>query len=399
MMGKTGVSVSALGYGCMRYPRKGPRIDAERTRRQLLTAMDAGVNYFDTAYAYMGGQSEAILGEVLSRCRREASYIADKIPSFIVFSRKDMDRFLKTMLARLRTDWIDFLLAHALNDSPAWERLKNLGYREFLEKAKKEEKIRFAGFSWHGNTAEFKKVVDDYPWDFCQIQYNYLDENNQAGREGLEYAAGKGLGVVVMEPLRGGSLVGRMPAEVAAVMESAPFRKSPAGWALDWVWDHPGVSTVLSGLNVEAHIVEDVALAEASAVGKLTPEEKEVLGRVRDTFRTLMRVGCTGCAYCMPCPFGVEIPYAFASYNTLHLFHDRHVRFQYTLNTSGMTGGHPSGASQCRVCGKCEERCPQHIAIREELKHADHELTVRAMQPVAAVLRFLLGRRRGRAKR
>jgi predicted aldo/keto reductase-like oxidoreductase len=231
-----------------------------------------------------------------------------------------MDRILEAMLRRLSTDRIDFLLAHALNDYGAWERTVSLGYLDFLAEAKQAGKIRFAGFSWHGKLEEFKKVVDDYPWDFCQIQYNYLDENFQAGTAGLEYAAGKGLGVAVMEPLRGGSLVGRMPRSVAGIMDGAAAKRSPAAWALDWVWDRPEVSVVLSGLNDERHIEENLALAAASAPGSFGPEERKLIARVRDEYRRLLKVGCTGCAYCLPCPSGVDIPNVFSMRNNLHLF-------------------------------------------------------------------------------
>jgi predicted aldo/keto reductase-like oxidoreductase len=388
-MGKTGVKVSALGYGCMRYPKKGGRVDAERAERQLRAAMDRGVNYFDTAWAYLGGQSETILGKAVSGAARDKVYVADKIPPYIVFSRRDMDRTLETMLRRLGTDRVDFLLAHALNDFGSWERLKGLGYPRFLEDAKASGKIRFSGFSWHGNKDEFKRVVDDYPWDFCQIQYNYLDEQYQAGREGLEHAARKGLGVAVMEPLRGGSLVGRLPAEVAKAIADAPVRRSAAAWALDWVWDHGQVSTVLSGLNDEAHIEENLGLAEASAPGMLSGEDKAMMAEIRSVYSRLMRVGCTGCSYCMPCPFGVDIPYAFSMLNARHLFDDRHARFMYTIFTSGMSGGASSAASLCRECGACEKKCPQRIEIRAKLKEADAELSVRALRPLVAILRLV----------
>jgi predicted aldo/keto reductase-like oxidoreductase len=403
-MGRTGVEVSALGYGCMRYPRKGGRIDAERTDAQLESALERGVNYFDTAWAYLNGQSEAILGKFLSRVGRERAYVADKILPALIFSRKDLDRILGVILSRLATDRVDFLLMHSLSDFAVWERLKSLGALEFLEAARRDGRIRFAGFSWHGDKDDFKRVVDDYPWDFCQIQYNYLDEHNQAGREGLEHAAAKGLGVVVMEPLRGGSLVGRMPPEAEAAMRRAEAARpggaspSPAALALNWIWDHPGVSTILSGLNEERHIDENVALAERSAPLSMSEADKALLAEVRSVYERLMRVRCTGCGYCMPCPFGVNIPFAFAALNSYGYFRGSQARFQYNLNTSGYAGGRKSAASVCTKCGACEKKCPQHIEIRKSLDEASRELESGAMKLVASAL-GLLRRLRGEGGR
>jgi uncharacterized protein len=395
-MGRTGVKVSALGYGCMRYPRKGKKIDAERAERQLKLAMEMGVNYFDTAYAYQGGQSEAVLGRAVAGTARDKVYVADKIPPYIIFSRRDLDKTLETMLSRLASERIDFLLVHALNDYTGWERLKSLGYAEFLEAARAAGKICFAGFSWHGQRDEFVRVVDDYPWDFCQIQYNYLDEHFQAGRGGLEYAAAKGLGVVVMEPLRGGSLAGRMPPEVARVVDSAPVSRSAAAWALDWIWNHPGVSTALSGLNEEAHIEENVRLASAAVPGMLGQADDAVVTEIRSAYRKLLRVGCTGCSYCMPCPFGVDIPLAFSMLNSKQLFKDEHIRFQYSLFSSGVQGGDPSAAYLCKECGACEKKCPQHLPIREKLREVDAELFLPAFRPITGALRLMRRLRGGR---
>jgi uncharacterized protein len=399
-MGRTGVEVSALGYGCMRYPRKGGRIDAERTEAQLESALERGVNYFDTAWAYLNGQSEAILGRFLARVGRDRAYIADKILPALIFSRKDLERIMGVILSRLATDRVDFLLMHALSDFKVWERLKSLGAVEFLEDARKDGRYRFAGFSWHGDKEDFKRVVDDYPWDFCQIQYNYLDEYSQAGREGLEYAAAKGLGVVVMEPLRGGSLVGRMPTEAEAAMRRASASRpgggapSPAALALNWIWDQPGVSTVLSGLNEERHIEENLALAERAAPGSMGEADKALLAEVRSVYERLMRVRCTGCGYCMPCPFGVNIPFAFSALNSYGYFRESQVKFQYNLNTTGYSGGRRSAASVCTKCGACEKKCPQRIEIRASLEKASRELesgAIKLMATAFAGLRALRG--------
>jgi hypothetical protein len=403
-MGRTGVEVSALGYGCMRYPRRAGRIDVERTEAQLEFAFAKGVNYFDTAWAYLGGQSETILGKFLKRIGRGRAYVADKILPALIFSRRDFDKILGVILSRLSTEYVDFLLMHALSDFQVWERLKSLGAVEFIEQARRDGRIKYAGFSWHGDKDDFRRVVDDYPWDFCQIQYNYLDEHNQAGREGLEYAAAKGLGVVVMEPLRGGSLVGRMPAEAEQAIRRAALGRggnapSAVCLALNWIWDQPGVSTVLSGLNEEKHIEEDIALAENSAPNSMSDQDKMLLAEVRSVYERLMKVRCTGCGYCMPCPYGVNIPFAFAALNSYGYFHERQIKFQYNLNTTGYAGGRKSAASICTKCGACEKKCPQHIPIRASLEEASRELESGAMKLFAGafgLVRSLRGEGRRR---
>lgn len=388
-MGRTGLKVSALGYGCMRFPKRGGRIDSARAESQIRMAIEGGINYFDTAWVYYTGQSETILGRAIAAAgARDELYIADKVPPYLIASRRDLEAKLDTMLRRLGTDRIDFFLVHALNDYAGWERLKGLGYLDFAEAARKAGKIRFLGFSWHGTADEFRRVVDDYEWDSCQIQYNYLDEHFQAGTEGLRYAASKGLGVSIMEPLRGGSLAGRVPPEAAALMKAADPGRSAAAWGLDWVWDHPEPSVVLSGPTEESQIVENLALASASSAGMLSEAEHELIGRVKEVYARLMAVGCTGCSYCMPCPFGVDIPYAFSMLNSLHLFKDWKARPLYTSFTSGLSGGRSSAASLCRDCGACEKKCPQHIEIRRMLKVASKELSFPLLTPAIAGLRL-----------
>ena len=373
-LGKTGIKVSVLGYGCMRLPQKSGRIDRERTEQQVLQAIDAGINYFDTAYVYHGGKSETVLGDILSKGLRDKVYIADKLPPYLVHARKDMDRIFTSQLERLKTDHIDFYLIHALSDFTSWEKLKAQGILAFLAEKKASGAIRHIGFSWHGMRNEFKKVVDDYPWDFCQIQYNYLDVNYQAGREGLRYAVKKGLGVIVMDPLRGGSLVGKLPKGAQIRMDKSEIKRSAAGWAFHWLWDQPDVSMVLSGMNEEAHIVENVNLASESHSGQMTQKDAEIIGKVRDVFCGLMQVDCTGCSYCMPCPSGVDIPGAFSAWNTTHLFKSMQPRVMYILTTSGATGSTPSDISRCTSCGRCAKLCPQHIPIPEKLKEAGRDL-------------------------
>lgn len=380
-MGRTGDSVSILGYGCMRFPKKNNRIDEERATKQIVMAIEKGVNYFDTAVPYHNGKSESFLGQVLAQGYRNKVKIATKLPLYMTHSRKDMDYILESQLKNLRTDRIDYYLLHAVQDVEGWERLKNLGVLDFLEKSKKEGKIIYRGFSYHGNREDFKKIIDDYSWDFCQIQYNYLDENNQAGKEGLEYAAQKGLGVVIMEPLRGGNLAGKMPKTVQAIWDTAEESRSAAEWGLRWIWNHPEVTTVLSGMNEESHIEENIRIAEQASPDSLTSRELELVGNARNLFLKLMKVGCTGCGYCLPCPAGVDIPLCFSLYNNSYLFDKNQAKHQYTIFTGGLSGGKPSYASLCRNCGKCLKACPQHLAIPQHLQQVKRNMEGLTMKP------------------
>lgn len=381
-MEKTGEQVSVLGYGCMRYPQKNGRIDEDRTERQILSAIEQGVNYFDTAYVYHSGRSESILGKILSKGYRNRVNIATKLPPYMVHSKADIGKILDTQLKRLDTDHIDYYLMHALPNMKAWERLKQFGIIEFLEQAKQAGKIRNIGFSYHGDRNEFKSIVDDYDWSFCQIQYNYLDENNQAGKEGLHYASSKGLGVAVMEPLRGGALVGRMPEEINNIWNEAAIKRSPAEWAFRWLWNQPEVSVVLSGLNEESHIDENIRVANEAYPNTLKAEELELFQEVKAVFERLMKVGCTGCGYCMPCPAGVNIPLCFSFYNSKHFFKNRTPQYHYVGFTSGITGGKPSHASLCKDCGKCEKMCPQQLPIRKHLKEVARDMEGILVKPV-----------------
>ncbi len=383
---KTGDELSILGFGCMRFPAKGRGIDEERTIRQIRSAIDRGVNYLDTAPVYHMGKSEQVLAKALADGYRGKVRIATKMPHWSVVTRADMDRILNEQLATLRTDHIDYYLLHTLNRT-AFRRLVDLGVLEFLDAAKKDGRIKNAGFSFHATLAEFVEIVDAYPWEFCQIQYNYLDENNQAGTEGLQYAAGKGLAVIVMEPLRGGNLGGRMPASVQAIWDASPVKRSPAEWALRWVWDHPEVTVVLSGMNEEAHIDENIRVAGTAVPGSLSVEERATIDAAKDEFKRLMKVGCTGCGYCMPCPFGVDIPGCFAGYNAHHLFpHDPAGRFQYIGRHSGLMG-QTSYAGLCRNCGKCAKVCPQHLPIPELMKQVSKEMDGLVIPVVVPVLK------------
>ncbi|MDD1724950.1 MAG: aldo/keto reductase [Methanospirillum sp.] len=372
---KTGEQVPVLGYGCMRFPEKNGKIDEEKSTFLLRYAIDNGVTYLDTAWVYHYGQSEPFLGRALSGGYREKVKLATKLPQWLVKTRKDMDTFLNAQLSRLNTNRIDYYLIHSVGRD-SWEYLKEIGVLDFLEKAKLEGKIINAGFSFHEDTRSFCRIVDDYPWEFCLIQYNILDEYSQAGRTGLAYAAEKGLAVFVMEPLRGGKLARNPPVEIRGIWDGAPVQRSPAEWALRWLWDQPEVTMVLSGMNELAQISENIAVAEATLPGSLTETERNIISRVSKTYRTLMKVPCTGCQYCMPCPYGVNIPSCFEIYNEVMMFGDTlyariYAKGRYAFRVGGLSG-RLSAASVCRNCGTCLSSCPQHIVIPDRLREVSN---------------------------
>jgi uncharacterized protein len=363
---KTGDELSILGFGCMRLAGSEAQIDEERATEQIRYAIDHGVNYVDTAYPYHMGTSEPWLGRALGDGYRDKVKLATKLPFWIVNSTEDMENIFNSQLERLQTACIDYYLLHSLNGR-VWKKLNGLGVIDLLDRAKDDGRIINTGFSFHGGKDSFKEIVDAYDWDVCQIQYNYLDEDNQAGTEGLKYAAAKGLGVVVMEPLRGGNLAGRTPQEVQAIWDQADIKRTPAEWALRWVWDHPEVSVVLSGMNDEEHIKENLRIADEAYPDSLTEKELRLIGEAEKTYRRLMKVGCTGCGYCLPCPEGVDIPSCFEIYNSKFMFGDKRADMAYMVRHSGVSG-RPTYASLCTECGTCEELCPQDIEISEMLK-------------------------------
>ena len=366
-----GRELSVLGFGCMRFAKKGRSIDMEQTEAQLLEAYRAGVNYFDTAYIYPG--SEAALGEILERNHlREKVNVATKLPQYLVGNGAALDRYFNEQLARLRTTYIDYYLMHHLTDVAMWEKLKNVGVLEWIEAKKRSGEIRNIGFSYHGNTEGFLKILNDYDWDLCQIQYNYFDEYAQAGVDGLKAAAEKGVPVVIMEPLRGGKLVNMLPNGAKKVMKDSGRDWSPAQWSFRWLYDQPEVTVVLSGMNTLEMVQENCRTADQAEIGQFTDRDRETLRRVTKKIREREKVGCTGCRYCMPCPKGVDIPGAFRCYNAMYLESKSQGRFQYA-QTVGLTR-EPSFASQCVDCGKCEKHCPQNLPIRELLKEADKAL-------------------------
>ena len=385
---KNGDQLSALGFGAMRLPTKRLGIDEERAMRQIRDAIDHGVNYIDTAVPYHGGESERFLGRALRDGYRERVKLATKLPPWSVKTREDMDRILDIQLKKLQTDHIDYYLLHSL-EAHQWKRLLGLGVLEFLDSAKAAGKIRNAGFSFHGDRKTFKEIIDAYDWTFCQIQYNFLDETNQAGTEGLRYAASKNIAVMIMEPLRGGMLAGKLPKDVERVYRDAGTKRSAAEWALRWVWNHPEVTVVLSGMNDEAHIAENVKTCENALPGSMTADELSTMGKVAETYRKQIKVGCTGCAYCMPCPFGVNIPQCFSLYNDYFMGSNRMMcRGFYGMQLMGGMGN-AADASLCRNCGKCVQACPQKIAIPEELKKVKSTLgglTTKLMIPFVKLM-------------
>jgi hypothetical protein len=391
-MPKNGDRLSVLGFGCMRLPAKEGRIDEQRATRQVRYAIDAGVNYIDTAWPYHAGESESFLGRALADGYREKVRLATKLPSFLAEKPEDLDRFLNTQLSKLKTDHIDYYLLHTLTGA-LWDHLETLGVRDFLDRAKSDGRIVNAGFSFHGTAEDFIRIVDAYPWEFCQIQYNFLDEEYQAGTKGLEYAASKGLGVIVMEPLRGGNLgLPEAPPSIAGIWAESPTRRSPAEWALRWVWNHPQVTVVLSGMNEEAHIDENLRLAGRASPGSLTTEELALVKRAAEKYKELMKVGCTGCGYCMPCPAGVAIPACFEVYNKMHLFgNTQEALYMYAMRMSGILRKGSSGyASQCIECGQCLEKCPQHLPIPALLKTVVEELETPGLEDRVARARKML---------
>jgi uncharacterized protein len=373
--GKTDWKVSALGFGAMRLPPKGenaapmgPDVDETLAVSMIRQAIDKGVNYVDTAYPYHAGKSEVIVGLALKDGYREKVRLATKMPSWFMNRYDDFDKYLAEQMKKLQTDHIDYYLLHSMNKD-LWPKLRDLDVLKWAEGAIADGRIGHIGFSFHDGLDLFKEIVDAYDkWTFCQIQYNYMDVEYQAGTEGLRYAAEKGLAVVIMEPLRGGQLSKEQPQAVKKFLESAPFKRSPADLALQWIWSQPEVSVVLSGMTEMKHVLENVVSAEKSRIGLLSDEEMAIVDRIREEYRRLSPIPCTNCNYCMPCPNGVDIPHAFAQYNDSIIYDDpRTARFRYRQNPK------EKWADNCVECGECEEKCPQGIEISQWLKKV-HDL-------------------------
>lgn len=368
---KYGNKLSILGFGCMRFQRKASGIDMQEAEKEIMAAYNAGVNYYDTAYIYPG--SEAAVGEIFEKNGiREKVYIATKLPHYLAKSIKDVDKIFNEELKRLRTTYVDYYLMHMLTDVETWKRLKSIGIIDWIKEKKASGAIRQVGFSYHGNTAGFCKLVDAYDWDFCQIQYNYMDEHSQAGRQGLMYANKKGLPVIIMEPLRGGKLAKDLPNDALELFHKHTPARTPVQWALRWLWNQPEVTVVLSGMNSMEQVYDNITTASNVEVGEFTPEDEWMLSEVIDVLNSKIKVPCTGCSYCQPCPKGVNIPGCFAAYNMVATEGKITGMMEYMKNTTMRKT--PTAASQCVECGLCEKHCPQHINIREELKNVRKEM-------------------------
>lgn len=357
--GSTGEKVSALGYGCMRFPlldpKDGKSIDQEEAIRMIRTAIDAGLNYVDTAYPYHDGESEKLVGKALKDGYRERVFLATKLPIWLVHETADFDCYLNEQLQKLDTDHIDMYMLHAMNKN-RYEDMCKYHLTDKLTEAKASGKIRYAGFSFHDDAETFRTIVDAYDWDFCQIQMNYIDINNQATIAGMEYAASKGIAVIIMEPLLGGKLA-NPPKQVAKALSPD---KTPVEWALDFLWNRPEVSVILSGMSDMKQTMENMLYADRSAVGMLSDEELEMLDQAKEIYETKAVVPCTKCRYCMPCPFGLDIPELFESYNRTVTQGMKEARKLYDSMEVK--------ADACRKCYRCEKECPQHIKISEVME-------------------------------
>ncbi|MCQ2578019.1 MAG: aldo/keto reductase [Treponema sp.] len=367
---KFGTEISQLGYGCMRFSKKGTLIDFEKAEKEVLYAIEKGVNYFDTAYIYPG--SEECLGKILAKNRlRDKVYIATKLPQYIMRSPAAIEKTFNEELNRLQTDYIDYYLMHMFTDFHEWENLQSLGIESWIAEQKSKGTIKNIGFSYHGETEMFLKILNAYDWDFCQIQYNYFDETSQAGRKGLEAAAEKGIPVIIMEPLRGGKLV-NIPEQAKNLLAENEKKYSAPELAFRWLWNQEAVTCVLSGMNSMEMVEENIRIAEDAKANSFTEEDFALVDSVKKIIKEKEKVGCTGCRYCMPCPKGVDIPGTFYYYNLMYVEKKSSARFEFVQNMG--LRKEVGFASQCINCGKCEQHCPQHLKIRDLLKEADKEL-------------------------
>lgn len=377
---KTGDELSPLGFGAMRLPLKNGRINRELARKQIYHAIDSGINFIDTAYLY--GDSETFLGEVLKGEYNDRVKLCTKLPSINVRKYEDMEKLLDEQLGRLQRESIDYYLIHAV-DLKTINRLIKRDLIKFINKAKDDGKIKHVGFSYHGPKEEFETVVDSYDWDVVMVQYNYFDGYTQISMEGMEYAASKGMGIFVMEPLKGGILAGKMPGEAEEVLRRADPNKSNAQWALEWVLNNPNITCVLSGMNSIDQIDENIAIARKTTPLSLSLEEMETIEYVKRVIRNSLKINCSTCGYCMPCPQGVNIPECMKIYNEKYLFEHKGLfnqsRVDYFQYVGGIMGNE-GNAGKCNGCGKCLRKCPQNLDIIAELKKVKKEFEFPGME-------------------
>lgn len=377
---KYGNELSVLGFGCMRFKKKLGRIEMADAERQVMAAYNNGVNYFDTAFIYPG--SEAAIGEIFEKNKiRDKVYIATKLPPQLMRTTEILDKLLGEQLKRLRTDHVDFFLFHMMADIKVWERLKTIGIEKWIEDKRASGTIRQFGFSYHGKSDMFCKIVDAYDWDMCLIQYNYMDEHTQAGRKGLNHAHEKGIPVMIMEPLRGGRLVNDLPQEAKDIFAKHPVKHTPAQWAFRWLFNQPEVTVVLSGMNSDEMVADNIKTACETEIGELTADDEAMLKNVVSAINSKMKVGCTGCEYCMPCPKNINISGTFSAYNQQSADGNFAGFKEYVKCT-----GKYAPASVCIGCGKCETHCPQGIEIRKELKEAAKVLETPVYKAVYKVI-------------
>lgn len=386
---KTGDEVSALGFGAMRLPLRNGKINRELARKQIYYAIDNGINFIDTAYLY--GDSEKFLGEILQGSYKDKVKICTKLPSIHVRKYEDMENYLDEQLERLQRDYIDYYLIHSV-DLKTVNRLFKRGLIEFLDKAKRDGKVKHVGFSYHGPKEDFETIIDGYDWDVVMVQFNYFDDNVQASIEGIEYAASKGMGVFVMEPLKGGILAGKMPKDAEDIFKKADSTKTTAQWAFQWVLNNRNISCVFSGMNSIDQIDENLAIAEKTTPLSMTLEEMETVELVKRVMRNSLKINCSTCGYCMPCPQGVNIPVCLRIYNEKYLFDYKGLinsnTFDYYQYAGGIMG-QAGNAGLCNGCGKCLRKCPQKLDIISELKKVKKEFEMPGFKYILPVAKYI----------
>ncbi|WP_373599375.1 aldo/keto reductase [Paraclostridium bifermentans] len=363
--GKTNENISILGFGCMRFPEIDGKIDKQQAKNMVRYAIDNGLNYIDTAYPYHKGESEIVVGEILKDGYRNKVKLATKLPSWNIKSREDMDKYLNEQLEKLQTDYIDFYLVHALDES-LWKNLVDNDILDFLDEIKRNGKVKYVGFSFHDNYEVFENIIDSYNWDFTQIQYNYIDEEYQAGTKGLKYAHEKGLGIIIMEPLRGGKLAKGLSKDILDILSNSEYNKTPAQWAFKFLYDKEEVGIVLSGMSSMQDVIENINTCDIHGKSNsMNKEEEYTINELKNKFKSKIKVNCTACKYCLPCPNDVNIPMCFEALNNASMFDDiepvKNNMYEYLINKN-------SDASRCIECKKCEKVCPQHIDIVNKLK-------------------------------